>query len=94
MPAPVPKNRARGQRIYAAAERRNYFGKPGTKSKCPSCTIEPWGIAMPTKTLADTARLNALLDEALALADALQLPIAAIHIDQALAQINANASAA
>ncbi|MBC3943545.1 hypothetical protein [Sphingomonas albertensis] len=49
---------------------------------------------MPTKTLADTARLNALLDEALALADALQLPIAAIHIDQALAQINANASAA
>ncbi len=49
---------------------------------------------MPTKTLADTARLNALLDEALALADALQLPIAAIHIDQALAQISGNTPAA
>ncbi|WP_380781522.1 hypothetical protein [Sphingomonas sp. R86520] len=42
---------------------------------------------MTTKTLTDTARLNALLDEALALADALHLPIAAIHIDQALAQL-------
>ena len=42
---------------------------------------------MPVKTIADTARLNALLDEALALADALQLPIAAIHIDQALAHL-------
>ena len=42
---------------------------------------------MLTKTIADTARLNALLDEALALADALQLPMAAIHIDQAIAQL-------
>ena len=49
---------------------------------------------MPTKMLADTARLNALLDEALALADALQLPIAAIHIDQALAHISGNAPSA
>ncbi|MES3101056.1 hypothetical protein O6W96_16235 [Sphingomonas faeni] len=49
---------------------------------------------MPTKMLADTARLNALLDEALALADALQLPIAAIHIDQAIAQLNGDAPAA
>ncbi len=42
---------------------------------------------MPTKTIADTARLTALLDEALVLADTLQLPIAAIHIDQARAQL-------
>jgi hypothetical protein len=43
---------------------------------------------MPTKTMADVARLNALLDEALALADALQMPLAAIHIDQALSQLS------
>ncbi|WP_164913478.1 hypothetical protein [Sphingomonas sp. UV9] len=49
---------------------------------------------MPTKTVADTARLSALLDEALELADSLQLPIAAIHIDQARAQLNENAPAA
>ena len=49
---------------------------------------------MPTTTMADTARLNALLDEALALADALQLPIAAIHIDQALAQLGGDSPAA
>lgn len=48
---------------------------------------------MLTKMIADTERLNALLDEALALADALQLPIAAIHIDQALAQLGGAASA-
>ncbi|BCA62165.1 hypothetical protein HMP09_1399 [Sphingomonas sp. HMP9] len=44
---------------------------------------------MPTTTMADTARLHALLDEALALADALNMPLAAIHIDEALAQLNA-----
>lgn len=49
---------------------------------------------MLTKTIADTARLNALLDEALALADALQLPMAAIHIDQAIAQLVIEAPAA
>lgn len=49
---------------------------------------------MLTNTMADTARLNALLDEALALADALQLPIAAIHIDQALAQLGGDSPAA
>ena len=43
---------------------------------------------MPTTTMADTARLHALLDEALTLADTLQLPLAAIHIDQALAQLS------
>ncbi len=43
---------------------------------------------MPTKTMTDVARLNALLDEALALADALQMPLAAIHIDQALSQLS------
>jgi hypothetical protein len=42
---------------------------------------------MTTQTLTDTARLTALLDEALALADVLDLPIVAIHIDQALAQL-------
>jgi hypothetical protein len=45
-------------------------------------------ILMPTTTMADTARLHALLDEALTLADTLQLPLAAIHIDQALAQLS------
>ncbi len=49
---------------------------------------------MLTNTIADTAHLNALLDEALALADALQLPIAAIHIDQALAQLGGDVPAA
>ncbi|MBD8620308.1 hypothetical protein C8J45_103108 [Sphingomonas sp. PP-CE-3G-477] len=49
---------------------------------------------MPAKTMTDTARLNALLDEALILADALQLPIAAIHIDQALAHLGADVPAA
>ena len=43
---------------------------------------------MTTTTMADTARLHALLDEALVLADALQLPLAAIHFDQALAQLS------
>jgi len=38
-------------------------------------------------TTTDTARLSALLHEALALADALQMPLAAIHIDQALAEL-------
>ena len=42
---------------------------------------------MHTKTMAETARLAQLLGEALALADTLQLTIAAIHIDQALAQL-------
>ena len=44
-------------------------------------------FTMLTETMADVARLNALLDEALALADALQMPLAAIHIDQAIAQL-------
>jgi hypothetical protein len=43
---------------------------------------------MTTTTMADTARLHALLDEALVLADTLQLPLAAIHIDQALAHLS------
>ncbi len=38
---------------------------------------------MQTQMMADTARLSELLDEALVLADALDLAIAAIHIDQA-----------
>lgn len=42
---------------------------------------------MHIKTTTDTARLSALLHEALALADALQMPLAAIHIDQALAEL-------
>ncbi len=49
---------------------------------------------MLTKTIADTARLNALLDEALVLADALELPIVAIHIDQAIAQLGRDVPAA
>ncbi|WP_200910539.1 hypothetical protein [Sphingomonas sp. Leaf34] len=49
---------------------------------------------MITKTIADTAHLNALLDEALALADALELPIVAIHVDQALAQLGGDSPAA
>ena len=48
---------------------------------------------MPTTTVATTAHLNALLDEALALADTLNLPIAAIHIDQAIAHLRADATA-
>ena len=48
---------------------------------------------MLAKTIADTARLSALLDEALMLADALQLPIAAIHIDQARAQLGGDTAA-
>jgi hypothetical protein len=51
-------------------------------------------ISMLTKTIADTARLNALLDEALVLADALELPIVAIHIDQAIAQLGRDVPAA
>ncbi|RMB28581.1 hypothetical protein C8J47_2806 [Sphingomonas sp. PP-F2F-G114-C0414] len=42
---------------------------------------------MHTKTMAETARLTQLLGEALVLADTLELTIAAIHIDQALAQV-------
>ena len=42
---------------------------------------------MYVKTMTDLERLDALLAEALALADALDLPIAAIHIDQARAQL-------
>ncbi|RMB55908.1 hypothetical protein C8J44_1174 [Sphingomonas sp. PP-CE-3A-406] len=42
---------------------------------------------MHTKTIADTARLTQLLSEALVLADTLELTVAAIHIDQALAQL-------
>lgn len=44
---------------------------------------------MQTATTTTTARLTELLVEALALADALHMPIAAIHIDQALGQISA-----
>lgn len=40
-------------------------------------------------TTTNTARLTELLVEALALADDLQMPIAAIHIDQALGNIAA-----
>jgi len=39
------------------------------------------------KNVTDSDRLMALLDEALALADALDLPMVAIHIDQARAQL-------
>ncbi|HXH14637.1 MAG TPA: hypothetical protein VNJ10_00720 [Sphingomonas sp.] len=42
---------------------------------------------MQVKTVTDTERLMALLDEALSLADALDLPMVAIHIDQARAQL-------
>lgn len=42
---------------------------------------------MHVKTMTDLQRLDALLSEALALADALDLPIAAIHIDQARSQL-------
>ena len=45
-------------------------------------------------TTTDTARLSALLHEALALADALQMPLAAIHIDQALAELSGDVPAA
>lgn len=44
-------------------------------------------ITMQVKTVTDTERLMALLDEALSLADALDLPMVAIHIDQARAQL-------
>lgn len=44
---------------------------------------------MQTATMTNTARLTELLVEALALADTLQIPLAAIHIDQALGQIAA-----
>ncbi|MEG3082916.1 hypothetical protein U1707_04620 [Sphingomonas sp. PB2P12] len=47
---------------------------------------------MPVTTLAPTAHLTALLDEALALADTLKLPMAAIHIDQAIAHLRADAT--
>ncbi len=43
---------------------------------------------MHIQMMAETARLSQLLGEALELADTLQLPIAAIHIDQALAQLD------
>ena len=59
--------------------------EPNTPPRVAGTT--PKEKSMPTKTIADTARLTALLDEALVLADTLQLPIAAIHIDQARAQL-------
>lgn len=43
---------------------------------------------MIVNTMADTTRLSVLLGEALAIADGLELPIVAIHIDQALSQLN------
>ncbi len=42
---------------------------------------------MPSDTLTQTTRLVCLLTEALALADAIGLPLAAIHIDEAIAGI-------
>ncbi len=42
---------------------------------------------MIVETMADTTRLSVLLGEALAIADQLDLPIVAIHIDQALSQM-------
>lgn len=42
---------------------------------------------MNAEIMVDTTRLSALLNEALAIADGLDLPIVAIHIDQALSQI-------
>lgn len=45
---------------------------------------------MPFSTVSDTARLNALLTEALALADSIGLAIAAIHIDEAISHLTAS----
>ncbi len=42
---------------------------------------------MTVEIMADTARLSILLSEALTIADGLELPIVAIHIDQALSQL-------
>ncbi|RZL75435.1 MAG: hypothetical protein EOP66_10995 [Sphingomonas sp.] len=62
-------------------------GTSGTRLATWSFPCDAEGYVMHVKTMTDLQRLDALLSEALALADALDLPIAAIHIDQARSQL-------
>jgi hypothetical protein len=82
------KRDGRNSDFHGSFDSSNYFSDIGTIRDVEGLPLTTEDILMPTTTMADTARLHALLDEALTLADTLQLPLAAIHIDQALAQLS------